>query len=223
MAFSWPFHRFVLWWVAFLVLTIAGERLELNRVLSLPKIVINAFIAIIVLYLAGLLLSIPYFSFGTRLNSLGMIILAFWLLRYDIALRTVHLKALPRYIAICLISGYLWLGFGGFLGLTYGGLVSGLTYDAFLHVIFVGFVISMIFGHGPIIFPCIVGSSIGYTSAFYAPPILLHLSLIVRIAGDLLLISPMRLAGGLLNGVAILFFLAIMAAQLALYRRLRRA
>lgn len=76
--FSWPFHRFVLWWVAFLVLTIAGERLELNRVLSLPKIVINAFLAIIVLYLGGLLLSIPYFSLGTRLNSLGMIFLAFW-------------------------------------------------------------------------------------------------------------------------------------------------
>ncbi len=216
---SWPFHRLVLWWAAFLVLTIAGERLELNRVLKHPKPVLYAFVAIIIIYLAGLILTVPLFSFGTRVNSLGMILLAIWLLRYDIALKTIHLSELPRYVAVCLITGYFWLGFSGVLGVIYGGLIAGLTYDAFLHAIFVGFVISMIFGHGPIIFPAILSLSIIYTQALYAPLILLHFSLLIRVTGDLFRIFQIRLFGGLLNGIAILLFLGIMAGQIALSRR----
>jgi hypothetical protein len=176
---SWPYHRLVLWWAAFLILTIAGERLELNRVLKHPKQVKSTFVVIIIIYLAGLILSIPFFSFGTRINSLGMIFLAIWLFRYDVALRTIRLSDLPRYVAICLITGYFWLGLGGVLGIYYGGLIAGPSYDAFLHAIFVGFVISMIFGHGPIIFPAILDIPIRYTQTLYAPLVLLHISFII--------------------------------------------
>jgi hypothetical protein len=44
---------------------------------------------------------------------------------------------------------------------------------------------------------------------FYAHLILLHLSLIMRVAGDLALNIPIRKWGGLLNEVAILLFLAV--------------
>lgn len=216
---SWPFPRLVLWWAAFLVLTIAGERLELNRILKYPKAVYYAFGAIIVLFLAGLTLSVFIFSLGTRVNSLAMLFLAIWLSLYDIARKTIRLSELPRYTAVCLITGYFWLGFGGILGVIHGGLSGGLYYDAFLHAIFVGYVISMIFGHGPIIFLSILGIPIRYTMALYGPLILLHLSLLLRISGDLLLIFQMRLIGGLLNGIAIILFLGIMAGQIIRSRR----
>ena len=216
---SWPFPRLVLWWAAFLVLTIAGERLELNRILKYPKAVYYAFGAIIILFLAGLTLSVFIFSFGTRVYSLAMLFLAIWLSLYDIARKTIRLSELPRYIAFCLITGYIWLGIAGILGVIYGGYRAGLYYDAFLHAIFVGYVISMIFGHGPIIFPSILGVSIEYSKILYIPLILLHVSLVLRISGDLLLISQFRLVGGLLNGVAIVLFLIIMAGKIVRSRR----
>jgi hypothetical protein len=81
-------------------------------------------------------------------------------------------------------------------------------YDAALHSIFVGFVISMIFGHAPIIFPAILGVPITYRPAFAVQLILLHLSLLIRILGDLANLVAVRRWGGFLNEIALLLFLA---------------
>ncbi len=67
----------------------------------------------------------------------------------------------------------------------------------------------MIFGHAPIIFPAILGSPIRYHRAFYIQPVLLHLSLGIRLLGDLTQQLDIRRWGGFLNEVAILFFLGI--------------
>ena len=102
-----------------------------------------------------------------------------------------------------------WLGLGGGLYLYYGTLVAGPLYDAALHTVFVGFVIAMIFGHAPIIFPAILGVPISFSPLFYGHLILLHLSLIVRVTGDLTLNILVRKWGGLLNEVALLLFLGM--------------
>jgi hypothetical protein len=66
----------------------------------------------------------------------------------------------------------------------------------------------MIFGHAPIIFPAVLGLPIAFHSAFYVHLVLLHLSLALRVSGDLLLWWPARQWGGLLNVVVVLLFLA---------------
>ena len=38
--------------------------------------------------------------------------------------RTIRKPGLPRYAAICLLAGFVWLGFAGTLGIIYGALVS---------------------------------------------------------------------------------------------------
>ena len=88
-------------------------------------------------------------------------------------------------------------------------LMPSSSYDAFLHTILVGFVFSMIFGHAPIIFPAILGVPISYRPAFYVHLILLHLSLTIRILGDLVNQHDIRRWGGLLNEMAILLFLGM--------------
>jgi hypothetical protein len=90
----------------------------------------------------------------------------------------------------------------------YGGVVAGPYYDAILHAVFVGFVMSMIFGHAPIIFPAITGKPIPFHPIFYSHLILLHLSLLLRVSSDLILWPSGRQWGGLLNGAAILLFIA---------------
>lgn len=207
---GWQVYQFVSWWAGFLVLTISGERLELGRMMRHTQFSKALFSIAILIYFTGLIVSLINWSSGIRITSAGLIMMAFWLLRYDIARRTIKQLGLARFIAVCLLSGYLWLILSGILGLVYGGVPAGPIYDAMLHSIFLGFVFSMIFGHAPIIFPAIIKYDIQYKPIFYLPLILLHFSLALRIAGDLMGFMNLRSWGGLLNVlVVIVYFLMI--------------
>lgn len=217
---GWPIFQIVYLWMAFLVLTIAGERLELSRVLRPRPGPLRVFGLIATALLAGAALSLLDLDRGARLSGLSLLALSAWSLRYDLATRTVrHPNPLTRYIAFCLLAGFLWLGAGGALLLYFGGLFAGPYYDAALHAVFVGFVISMIFGHAPIIFPAILGAPISYHPAFYSQLVLLHLSLSLRLFGDLTGQMDLRRWGGLLNEIAILLFLGMTAYSLLKARR----
>jgi hypothetical protein len=205
---GWPLYQAVPWWAGFLVWTIAGERLELSRLLRLSRGSQGAFVLSLGVYLGGLGLSLWHVTAGTGLTGCGMLGLAVWLLRYDIARRTVRQKGLTRFIAVCLLCGYVWLGASGVLSVLYGGVIAGPLYDAVLHTLFLGFVFTMICGHGPIIFPAILGRPVPYHPGFYAPGVLLQASLLARVSGDLLGWAAGRQWGGLLNAGAMLLFLA---------------
>ena len=204
-----PVYRVVGWWLGFLVLTIAGERLELSRMLFHAPRVQGFFLGLVGLLCAGLIVASLTPGPGRRLVGASLILLALWLLRYDVARHTVRQSGLTRFIAVCLLSGYAWLIAGGLLMLIYGGVPAGPVYDAMLHAVFVGFVFSMIFGHAPIIFPSVLGVPVAYRPLFYGHLALLHLSLVLRAAGDLGALLALRRWGGLLNAVAIVLFLMV--------------
>jgi hypothetical protein len=219
-----PIFRVVLWWAGFLILTIVGERLELSRLLRLSRTSERLFflaVAVLVIGMGidayeGIVLPAAGTAFGIRIAGIGMIALAGWLLRYDIARRTVRQQGLTRFIALCLLSGYLWLGLGGLLRLAApGAVVSGPYYDAMLHTVFLGFVMSMIFGHAPIILPAVLGRAMSFQPTFYLHLVLLHLSLALRIVGDLGAGLTVRQWGGMLNVIAILAFLFATARALS--------
>lgn len=216
---GWPVYRIIPWWTAFLILTIAGERLELGRLIRHTPPIERLFLLAFGVYAAGLVIGIEAADFGARLGSLGMVALAAWLLRYDIARRTIRQPGLPRFAAICLLGGYIWLGIGGLLGMWAGAAAAGFLYDAFLHAVLLGFVFAMIFAHAPIIFPAVLGLPIAFNVAFYLPLVLLHVSLLARIGGDLLSLPQLRAWGGLLNGITLLTFLATIFTSILAGRR----
>lgn len=208
-AFNWglPMHQIMPWWIGFLLLTIAGERLELSRVARLPAYTRTLFAILTGLLLASLILSAITYDPGARLLGLSLLALALWLLRYDLARWTIRQTGLTRFMAVCLLSGYFWLGVSGALMLWYGGLAAGPRYDAALHAFFLGFVFAMIFGHAPIIFPGILKIPITYRPIFYSHLLLLHATLLLRIVSDLIFWLPGRQWGGMLNGLVLLLFL----------------
>lgn len=195
------------WWMGFLILTIAGERLELGRLANYPRRVLAWFVGAAGVLVAGWFVTLANLDVGVRVTGLGMIGLALWLLRFDVARHTIRKPGLTRFIAICMLSGYVWLAMGGGLAVTFGGVMGGARYDALLHAIFLGFTFSMIFGHAPIIFPAILGRTIHFSPRFYGHWGLLHASLILRLTGDLLDLFLVRRWGGMLNGIALLIFL----------------
>lgn len=193
-------YEVVPWWAGFLVLTIAGERLELSRFLPPSPIAQRAFAAV----LAGLTFGM---ALQAQLFGAALVALTLWLLRQDIARRTVKEKGLTRFIAVCLLSGYAWLAVAGTIMLGAGLAPGNAAYDAALHALMLGFVFSMVFGHAPIIFPAVLRVAVPYHPLFYAPLALLHLSLLVRLAGDAASMPELRSAGGLLNAVALAAFI----------------
>lgn len=205
-----PIFQVALFWIGFLVLTIGGERLELSRVLRPAAGQVRLFTGLAAVFLAGAVLAVFNLNLGSRLAGLGMLGLGLWFLRFDLARRNLrHPIPLTRYIAWCLYGGFIWLGISGATFLYFGAVYAGPLYDAALHAVFVGFVITMIFGHAPIIFPAILGTQIKFYRFFYVHLALLHLSLVMRITGDLAGLVEIRKWGGLLNEVAILLFLGM--------------
>jgi len=210
------------WWLAFLILTIGGERLELSRFMPPSPMAKGLFAVLLVGILVGLLAIRQ--SWGTRMFAAGLLGLAAWLLKQDIARRTVRQRGLTRFIAVCLLSGYAWLAVGAAVLLDAGRLVPGsAAYDATLHALALGFVFSMVFGHAPIIFPAVLRVSVPYHASFYLQLLLMECSLALRLAGDASGRVNWTRSGGLLGAVALACFVATtLAAALRGWRAERR-
>lgn len=205
-----PIFRVVYGWQAFLILTIMGERLELSRILKINGFNRGLFISFAAVMVLAVVWTRIDAQSGVRMIGISMLALALWSLPNDIGWRNLrHKLPVTRFIATCLVAGLIWLGVGGMLYLVYGVQVAGPIYDALLHAVFVGFVISMIFGHAIIIFPAILGAAIYFQPAFYIHLMLLHLSLLLRVVGDLTMWNQGRMWGGMLNEIAILLFLGM--------------
>jgi hypothetical protein len=198
----------VSWWIAFPVLTIAGERLELTRLLPPSQAARRLFAVIVAMLVVGLAIGGIATATGAWVTGGAWVCLAVWLLQYDVARRTVRQTGLTRFTAVCLLTGYVWLCVGGVLAICCGSVIAGPHYDAVLHAVLLGFVFAMIFGHAPIIFPAVLGLALPFRTTFYAHLALLHVSLLARLTGDLVPLTELRQWGGLLNAAAVLLFVA---------------
>jgi hypothetical protein len=200
-------------WMAFLALTIAGERLELTRFLPPAKGRTSSLVLLTGLILLAALGGLAGLLQAPRFLGLGFLGLAVWFLRFDIARRNLLQRGLSRFIGLCLASGYVWLGIGGFALLYHGMPESGFEYDAVLHIVFIGFVFSMIFGHGPVILPAILKRQAPYHPILLAWLVLLQGGLVLRLIGDHNEIAWLRQTGGVLNEAAILLYILTLAVR----------
>jgi len=197
-------------WMSFLVLTIAGERLELSRFLPPSPVARRVFGAIVIALLAGML-PLPA---ARPVFPVALLALALWLMKQDIARRTVREQGLTRFIAVCLLTGYAWLAIGALILLGAGGLAPGTAaYGAGLHAVLLGFVFAMVFGHAPIIFPAVLGVRLPWHPLSYLPLAVLHVSLALRVGGTLGGLAQLRSLGGLGNALALALFVALTVAS----------
>lgn len=191
------------WWMAFLLFTIVAERLELSRFLNITSRMRIALLAALALVLLSLF--VPFHGWGRAVFAAGLTGTALWLLRYDMAWKSVRIKGQHRYSALLLITGYFWLPVTAILLVV--NSTNPFIYDAALHSFFIGFVFSMIFSHAPIILPAVLKLPIKlFRPQLYGLFILLQASLLLRIAGDVAMHVPLRRWGGMINGVVILLF-----------------
>jgi len=203
------------WWFAFLVLTIAAERLEMTRLMRRRRGAGASLVACLALLLAGAAAFAVSPVWGGWLYGLALIGLAAWLVAFDIARRTVAAHGLSRYMAVCLLLGYAWLAVAGAAWIATA--LGHAARDAALHALGLGFVFSMMLGHAPVILPALARIKLQFGGLFYVPLALLHVSLAVRLfAGpfDVRLLG----AGAAGNAVAIGVFALTVAGAAAVWR-----
>lgn len=206
-------HAAVPLWLAFLVLTIAGERLELTRFLPVRPAAPPSFVLITAVILGGAIVAPFDETIGLMVFSAGMLAMAVWLLVFDIARHTAGQQGLTRFIGICLLTGYVWLGAGALAGLAGGFSPASPLHDVAMHALALGFVFAMVFGHAAIIFPAVLKVKIPYHPFFYVPLALLHLSLALRVFGGLTENLALRQWGALANAATLVVFIATMIAS----------
>lgn len=178
---------------AFLVLTIVGERLELSRLTLPSRASRRRFLVALAVFCVGALIAPAWRSTGLVLVGVGLVGQTAWLARNDLARITVRRSGLPRFIATSLLAGYVWLGVSGALWLAMGlGARGPLLHDAVVHSLFLGFVLSMVMGHAPMIIPAVLRSPVRFTRVAWLPLVLLHVSVTLRIAADLAGSMPWR-------------------------------
>ena len=205
-------------WFAFLVLTVAAERLEMTRLMRQRPGASGALHAIVAVLLLGAATSAVSTLAGGALYGVSLAALAAWLVRFDIARRTVRARGLSRYMAICLLLGYAWLFVAG---LAWTATSLGLPLrDAALHGIGLGFLISMMLGHAPVILPAVAGLRLRFGVPFYVPLFLLHASLLVRLAAATF--GPRTLGVGAAgNALALAAFAAVIVGSAIAWHRHR--
>ena len=207
------------WLAVFVVATIAGERLELAHVGLRDPNAPRLFLAALLLLVTGAAASTVAPQPGTQLFGLGLLAVTAWLVVHDVARHLVRAAGLPRYIAVGLLAGYGWLAVAGLLWAGGGTVLDGPRYDAVLHAVFLGFTMSMIFVHAPVILPAVLRRPLPYHRLLYVPLAVLHGSLLVRVGlGDGAGWEPVWRWAGVVNVTAVVSF-AGCAIGLSLARR----
>jgi hypothetical protein len=204
-----PVPALLPWLVGFVVLTIGGERLELARIAMGPSAgrVLLALSAALVL---GVVASLLWPRAGHPLLGAALLALVGWLAAHDVARHTVRSTGQPRFAAACLLAAYGWLAVAGGIWLLAGATGRGAAYDAVVHAVFLGFTMSMVMAHAPVILPAVLHRPLPYHPAMFGPVALLHASLALRLyAGDALGSRVAWQIGGGLNGAALLAFIGV--------------
>lgn len=207
----------IMWWIAFLLITISGERMELIKFLPIKNFQKIILIGLITIFIISCI--IPFHFGGQILSGLSMLLIAIWFLRYDMIRKSIKLSGLHRFSASALAAGFIWLGISGLLFTM--NYQTAISYDALIHTFFIGFIFSMIFAHAPIILPGVAGLSFRpFHPTLYIWMILLQISLVLRVIAGLFEYSELKAAAGFTNGIIILlFFINLMIVSLLMWKR----
>ena len=197
------------------MLTIAAERVELARITMGPnagnRLLVHAWTVTI-----ALIVGVVFPDAGSVLLGLALLAMVGWLVVHDIARRTIRARGAARYMAACILSGYVWLAIAAG-ALLFGYPTDQPAYDAVVHAVFLGYTISMIMAHATTILPAVLHIDLPYRGALWVPAAILQLSLVVRLwVGDGLNLPAGWQIGGVLGVIALLLFVVTAVASAVL-------
>lgn len=203
------------WLVAFVVLTIAGERIELARI-TMGAGAGRRLVQLSWAVTFGVVGSLLWPQWGSIAFGLSLLGLTAFLATNDVARRTIKATGATRFMAACMLAGYAWLSVAA-ITWCFGFPSTQARYDTVIHAVFLGFTMSMIIAHSSTILPAVLRRPLPYRKMMWAPAILLHAGLLLRVwIGDGLGYHGAWLVGSMINIIALLLFFALAILSVAL-------
>lgn len=191
------------WWMGFLLFTITAERLELSKFLPVTKNAKHLLLFFLGLFLTGLL--VPFHGMGKYFSALAMTSVAIWMLQHDVIRIGLKKEGLTRFSSVALLIANSWLIIHSVLLITLPD--AAYSYDILVHSFFIGYTFAMIFAHGPIILPGVLGiTTKPYHPVLYGWLFLVQGSLLLRLIADSFLSTDVRKVSGILTGLGILLY-----------------
>ena len=198
------------WWLLFLVLSIVGERVQLTRSAfgdaSAHRVVVESILIFVTLAVTFIQPDLIYPFFG-----MGLVVLVIDVALHDASLKTADAEGETKFMAAAVLTGYAWAILAGILWVLYGPLEVGFPYDAVIHALTIGFALSMVMAHAPIIVPTITGRTLPYSPAVWVVWGLLQAGLVLRIVASTHALDWLWQAGGIMDITAILAFVVMVA------------
>ena len=149
------------WLATYIVLVIAAERIELAR-LHRPQGSERTLLALGVVLFVTTALTLAPTGWGERAFGVALLVLTTWTALGDVARKNVRRPGLPRFSAAAMLLGYLWLAVAALTWVIGGRPASLAGYDTVVHGVFLGFAMSMVMGHAPIILPAVIRRPLPY-------------------------------------------------------------
>ncbi|HMM94980.1 hypothetical protein [Phycicoccus sp.] len=203
----------------FVVLTIAAERVELAA-LHLPAGAGRTLALIALPFATSAALSTTFRDSGARVYGAVLLLLVAWLAPRDVAVRLVRASGFARFAATAMLAAYAWLGVAGAAWVAVGSTSSAGARDVVVHCVFLGFAMSMVMAHAPVILPAVLRRPLPWHPLFWLPLGALHATLLLRVTGDVTGTRSLGVAGGTGTAVALLLLpLTALAASLLVTRR----
>lgn len=195
------------WLVGFVVLTIAGERIELARI-TMGASAGRRMVQLSWGFTFGVVASLLWPQWGSIAFGLSLMVLTAFLAVNDVARRTIKAAGATRFMAACMLAGYFWLTVAA-ITWCFGFPTGQARYDTVIHAVFLGFTMSMIIAHSSTILPAVLRRPLPYRKMMWAPALLLHAGLLLRVwIGDGLGYHGAWIMGGIVNIIALLLFFA---------------
>lgn len=211
--------QIVPWWAAFLVLTIIGERLELARIAFAKGATEVRILGETLAVMLALVLSLYSPNVGYPLLGAALIALMLDTAAHDVARRTIFATGITRFMAACMLAGYAWALVAGGIWVLRGPVFSGYGYDTVVHALTIGFALSMVLAHAPVIVPAIARRPLPYSPVMWAVWGCLQAGLLLRVVAGVRDSEGAWQFGGAIDVLAVLAFMVTTVGLITLASR----
>ena len=194
------------WWLAFIILTILAERLELAHILFRGKGLDTRIVAESALFTVTLTVATLLPPLGFPLMGAALLLLVADVGWHDVARKLVRSTGLPRFSAAAMLAAYTYAAIAALTWVFIPHVFSGYTYDVTVHSITIGFTLSMIVAHAPVIMPAVIRRDIPYHPVSWLLLAAIHVALLVRIFGASHTLEYLWRLGGTLGVTSLLAF-----------------
>jgi nitrite reductase (NO-forming) len=171
------------WWMAYLVLTIVGERIELARVAFIAHNIewLIFFSALAFSLTLGLCLLNPAIGYPAMGVTMGIMLLL--AITHDTARKTFKLKGVTGFMGTCMLVGYAWALLAAAVWIFSPTGFEGYWRDMAIHALAIGFTMSMVAAHASMIIPSITRRPMTYKPVLWVGWAVMQLGLAVRLLG----------------------------------------